>query len=77
MPRQAKKVGADVQRCFRRILALERDLTEAYAEGDWERAWKAAVNLKRVMGISERLMKEFLAAVSLRNPGSGKALEER
>jgi hypothetical protein len=71
MSRQAKKVGADVQRCFRRILALERDLTEAHAEGDWEKSWKAAVHLKRVMGISERLMKEFLKAVELRNPGSG------
>ena len=62
-----------MQRCFRRILTLERDLTEAHAEGDWERAWKAAVHLKQVIGISERLMKEFLKAVELRNPGSGES----
>ena len=75
MARTAKKIGDDVTRNFRAVLALERDLQRAHAEGDWDKSWKVAVDLKRAIRRSELLVRDFLKAVRLPgiavgNPGS-------
>lgn len=75
MARAAKKIGADMVRSFKLVLRAELDLQRAHAEGNWEAAWKAAVELKRATTMGEKLMKGFVAAVGLPevkvgNPGS-------
>jgi hypothetical protein len=73
MARDAKKIGTDMTRAFRAVLALERDLLRAYAEGDRERAKVVVADLRRAVERSERGVRDFLKAVRLPpigNPGS-------
>lgn len=76
MARSAAKIGADVRRVLKRVLELERELVDAHAEGDAEKAKAALLHLKKVVVLSDRLMRDFLRAVKLpalegsRNPGS-------
>lgn len=68
MGRSAKKLGDDMVRSFKRVLTLERDLQRRHAEGEWEKAMGVAVELKRTIKLSERLVRDFLEAVSLKMP---------
>ncbi len=58
MTRPAEKVAVDVVRVFRRCLAAEEELQDAHAEGDFERAMRAAIVLKRGILVSRRLVEE-------------------
>jgi hypothetical protein len=65
-------------RAFRAVLALERDLLRAHAEGDAAKAKGVAADLRRAVERSERCVREFLRAVRLPpagNPGSRGAEE--
>lgn len=82
MARSAAKIGADMRRSLRRVLELERMLVEAHAEGDAEKARATIDHLKRVVSLTDRLVRDFLRAVRItpiegsRNPGSGEGSDD-
>lgn len=63
MSRSVAKISKDVQRTFDKCLALELEIQQAHADGDWDRAWQAALKLRPAVRKSGHLVEDFCKAV--------------
>jgi hypothetical protein len=59
MATKAEKSAREVVRIFRVVLKLEDELQAAHASGNWEKAWQAAVRLRRAIKSSRGLVDRF------------------
>ena len=57
--RAERLVRRDVLRSFRKFLEGQEDIRRAHADGDGDRAWKAAVQMMRELRRSRRLVEEL------------------